>query len=385
MSRRSRQLVRRDAAKKTMRKILIAPIPVTPTKPFMPSHVKGLLWVDTLYKATSQIAQVDYVYSHSAGNACQQTLGFWEYLDRVSDRVDYTQLSEEAIGQLYMQYHADPDRAPQSALLPYLKAYETEGWVHPASDRLLEIWTRHYALMGAHDPGVRSITPPKISQDNLIDQLRVRNLCLDMRRLGGAVYLDSTAHGLPLRPIVTEDGRANYLAFLLRDLVPVASDYDEIVLIYDREMTPDYMLVQRVLEEFGGSVLKIPLDRVAMNGIVKSSRHGGWEGYTVPEIAAACQAETDLPGFQLGLRLFYIATIGKGEGKSFDMALLQRCMRRAQKLLKETSERSPQDVASYLRRFTGKHHHVDPYQLTSSLLGRGSQAPMRDLAVMVYS
>ena len=50
-------------------RVLVAPIPVTPTKPLMPSHVKGVLWIDALCRGTAEIATVDHLYGHTTANA----------------------------------------------------------------------------------------------------------------------------------------------------------------------------------------------------------------------------------------------------------------------------------------------------------------------------
>ncbi len=55
-------------------RVLVAPVTVTPTKPLNPSHLKGLLWVDALYKATTLVAEVDYRYSLTTYNVTAQTL-----------------------------------------------------------------------------------------------------------------------------------------------------------------------------------------------------------------------------------------------------------------------------------------------------------------------
>lgn len=44
-------------------RVLLAPITVTPSKPLTPSHLKGLLWTDVMYRATAQLAEVTYRYS----------------------------------------------------------------------------------------------------------------------------------------------------------------------------------------------------------------------------------------------------------------------------------------------------------------------------------
>jgi hypothetical protein len=59
------------------RRVLLAPVTVTPTKPLTPSHLKGLLWTDVMYRATAAVADVTYRYSHTTYNQTEQTLGFW--------------------------------------------------------------------------------------------------------------------------------------------------------------------------------------------------------------------------------------------------------------------------------------------------------------------
>jgi hypothetical protein len=366
-------------------RVLIAPIPITPTKPLTPSHVKFLLWVDVLYRATSRVASADYLYGHTTGNACQQTLGFWEYLDRTVGDADYSDWSEQAIGERYVQYQAEAIKAPGRAMLSYLDAYEHDGWVHAASARLLTIWSQHYATLGVHNPGLTEPIRPRMGLEELIGVLRSRSLCLDMRAASDNVYLDATAQGLPLRKLVTADGLSNYLACTLRDIVPIIPYYDQIVLMHDREVTPDYVLLQRVIGALGGSVKRIAIDRVAINGVVRSGRHGGWAGYTVPEIAAACSASKYPQAFRLGLRLFFLATIGIGVGLSFDLRLLRRRIRRAESLLAHaSSDIAEAELCAFLGRFTGRNVHVNPYRLTTSLLVRGTTAPVADLVKAIF-
>jgi hypothetical protein len=220
--------------------------------------------------------------------------------------------------------------------------------------------------------------------EELIDTLRSRGLCLDMRSVSDNVYLDATAHGLPLRKLVTAEGLTNYLACTLRDLVPLIPHYDQIILMYDSEVTADYVLLQRVIGELGGQVKRIAVDRVAINGVVRSGRHGGWAGYTVPEIAAGCSAAEHPDAFRLGLRLFFLATIGIGAGLSFDLHLLRRRIRRAEGLLAHASSVTEAELCEFLGRFTGRNVHVNPYRLTTSLLVRGTTAPIADLVRAIF-
>src|SRR5687767_4233712 len=75
-------------------RVLIAPVTVTPTKALGLSHLKGLLWVDVMYRATGLLTCVDYLYSHTTFSTTRQTAGFWEYLDRACGHVDASACTE---------------------------------------------------------------------------------------------------------------------------------------------------------------------------------------------------------------------------------------------------------------------------------------------------
>ena len=202
------------------RRVLLAPIPVTPTKPLTPSHLKGMLAVDVMTKTTEQLAQVDCLYSNLTANGSEQTVGFWEYLDRKHGTLDFTRCSEEEIGDLYVRYHMEALKPPHAALAPYLQAVENANWIHPSSARLHDIWSSHLSMLGIRDPGIARLKSDAMHLDELVQRLADDHLCVDLRAKGGALYLDATADGLPLRHAITADGRVNYLISLLRDLIP---------------------------------------------------------------------------------------------------------------------------------------------------------------------
>jgi hypothetical protein len=368
-----------------MTRVLIAPVTVTPTKALTPSHVKGLLWVDVMYRATALTAETTYRYSTTTYNVTAQTLGYWEYLDRAVGDTDFSGYGEEELSAWYVRYQAEERRAPAAALRPYLLAVEQTGWVHPASARLLELWAGHYARLGLHDPGLTEVQPPGLTVEETIEQLSVRALCLDCRGDGGPVYLDLTRHGMPLRQIVDRAGQPNFLTAALRELVPLVHRYDEIVLVHDRELTQDYLLLQRLLGLLGGTVVRDCVDRVPIDGVVRSSRFGGQQGHTVPALLDMC-AEVEPDVLRLGLRLYFIAVLGRGRDQSFRADLLRQNMDRARRLLRRGEPARPEsEVVGFLERHrsTG-NRHVDPYRLTSALLNRRSRAQVPDLAERVY-
>lgn len=362
-------------------RVLLAPVTVTPSKPLTPSHLKGLLWTDVMYRATRPLAHVTYRYSHTTYHLTEQTLGFWEFLDRTRGDTDYDDLSEEDIGDLYVAFRAAPRPSPR-ALRPYAEAAE-HGWVHPAATRVLTLWSGHYARLGLHDPGLLRHQPPGLGLDAALERLADLGMCLDQRAVGGPVHLDPTRHGLPLRRLVTPDGRPNYLACALRELLPLAADFDEIVLLYDGELDPDYQLLERVLTALGPRVRRVPVGRVPIDGHIRSARHGGWQGLHAGALLDAA-AGHDPAAVRLGMRLYFIAVLGPGRQQSFRADLLAQCLRRAERLLETAEHGRPRPLAELLAPHRKDHTYVDPYRLTAGLLGKRRAAPALDLLATVF-
>ncbi|MGA5559727.1 hypothetical protein ACPCUV_00825 [Streptomyces platensis] len=364
-------------------RVLLAPITVTPSKPLTPSHLKGLLWTDVMYRATRPLADVAYRYSHTTYHPTEQTLGFWEFLDRGRGATDYGDFTEERIGELYIAFRA-AERAPAQALSPYAEAVE-RGWVHPVSTRILQLWSEHYAALGLHNPGLLQHQPPGLGLDAALERLTGLGMCLDHREVGGPVYLDLTRFGLPLRQLVTADGRPNYLACALRELIPLAPDFDEVVLLYDHELDPDYQQLERVLTALGPRVRRVAVGRVPIEGRIHSARHGGWRGLHAGTLIDAARAGYPEDAVRLGMRLYFIAVLGPGWQQSFRSDLLLQCVKRAARLLDTAGPQTDGTaLADRLARHRKDHVYVAPYRLTSHLLGKRRAAPATDLLRTVF-
>ncbi|WP_399087653.1 hypothetical protein ACGH2B_11435 [Streptomyces sp. BBFR2] len=364
-------------------RVLLAPITITPSKPLTPSHLKGLLWADVMYRATRPLADVAFRYSHTTYHLTEQTLGFWEFLDRTRGTDDYADFTEERIGELYVAFRA-AERAPAQALLPYAAAVE-RGWVHPVSARVLQMWSEHYAALGLYDPGLLRHQPPGLDLETALDRLTGLDMCLDHRAVGGPVYLDLTRFGLPLRQLVTSDGRPNYLACALRELIPLAPDFDEVVLLYDHQLDSDYLQLERVLAALGPRVRRVSVGRVPIDGQIHSARHGGWQGLHAGPLLAAARAEYPEDAVRLGMRLYFIAVLGPGWQQSFRADLLLQSVKRAARLL-DTAGPEPEGATlqDRLAQHRKDHVYVDPYRLTSRLLGKRRSAATADLLRKVF-
>jgi hypothetical protein len=363
----------RPAANTTPRSVLLAPIPVFPCKPLTPTHVKGLLWMDVMYRATAQLLGVTYRYSLTTYHPTVQNLAFWEFLDRTQGDRDYSSLSGAEIGDLYVRHRHEDTTAPVDALATYAQAVERSGWVHPAATRILEEWAGHYRRLGIHDPGLLAHQPPSLPLEELVRRLSSAGLAVDHRQHGGPAFLDGTRFGLPLRKIVTEDGHANYLACALRELLPLCEEHDAVVLAHDPELHGDYQLLQRVLATTGTAVHRLCMGRVPIEGKILSARHGGWHDHTVDAVLRSVAADHAPEAVRLGFRLYFIGSLGPGDGQSFRHDLLRKCLTRAERLLARTGVGAGDsgDPREALVRHWRKHTYVDPFGLTVPLLKRG--------------
>ena len=333
-----------------------------------------------LCRATAAIADVACVYDHLAFADGYQTVAFWEYLDRVMAEADIRHADERRIGELYKDHHAEPTPAPAARLRPYIERVRQERWMHPSALRVLDIWQSHYQTLNLAGPHTAGAMPPRLPDAVLIDELFGRDLCIDGRPLGAQVYLDLTAQGIPLRALISPDGQANYLVCVLGQLIPMVAEYDLTVLMYDRAMRDDYLMIERVLRLFGARTARVEVSRVPIGGVALSSRYGGWEDYLLPEVRAA--AGGDEAEFQLGARLYFSAVFGRGGQSSFRPAELRRWVVRARRLLDAPDDGA--DLAEFLRGLARRTGYVDPYRLTSRLLTRDPRVPVRTLIEGVY-
>ncbi|MET9385220.1 hypothetical protein ABZY09_30155 [Streptomyces sp. NPDC002928] len=362
-------------------RVLLAPITVSPTKPLTPTHVKYLLSLDMIKRSTSALSDVDVAYHHAVYTGSRQVAGFWDYLDRCHPGLDAGALSEEDIGHLYVAHHRS-GTAPFASIRPMVRRAE-EGWVHPVSARLLDLWEDHYRRLGMADPYLGRGRPALASIDEVVDLLVRHDVCVDGRPLGAPVYLDATRTGLPLRPVLSEEGQSNYLLYLLRELIPVLPQYDLVVLAHDVELRSDYRTVARVLETLGAaSVVRFEVPRVPLDGITRSARAGGWEEYTLDAFQGPLIEEHGLAAFRLGLRLYLVAGLGRTAAQSFSLRQLGRWVRRARRLLTDHTDGGP-EATRYLARLTGRQGYADPYRVATALLSRDSEVPVAGLLRMM--
>lgn len=367
-------------------RLLLAPIVITPTKALTPSHVKGLLWLDVLARGTALVDEVTCLWNLRPYNVTAQTLEYWEYLDRTyGPETDYSAWSELELSKPYVEMHATAAQGPFAALRPYREAVEEEGYLHPASRRLLEIWSGHLRRLAVADHGLARNEPPGLSVEQVVETLEGSSLCLDHRRYGGPFYLDASAAGLPLRQGITAEGHANYLLCVLRELLPMLPAHDRVLLVHDKEIEADYVLLERILTALGSEVSRLSIGRVPIDGKVQSSRFGGWERYMVDALYEAATAEFDADEFRLAMRLYFIAVLARDSPQPLRLEVLRKQLRRARRLLaSEEGAFDPEELRSFLAGQRSDAGYVDPYRLTASLFDKRRRLPRRALLDSVF-
>jgi hypothetical protein len=112
---------------------------------------------------------------------------------------------------------------------------------------------------------------------------------------------------------------------------------------------------------------------VPVGGVTRSSRHGGWSGATLSELSAV-SGSAGRAAYRLGLRLYFTGVLHQHSAQSFRMELVRRCVGRAAGLLAAASAgqvpAGPDPLVAALSRLHAERGYVDPYRLTTSLLGR---------------
>ncbi|MFE3946176.1 hypothetical protein ACFXPV_30610 [Streptomyces sp. NPDC059118] len=351
---------------------------ITPTKPLTPTHVKGLLWTDILVKASAAVTGVRLVWNNRMATLTTQSTAFWHYLDLTEPDTDWSGESETGIGERYLRYHAERREPDPRALDSYLARADQDGWIHPASRRMLELWRAELDLLGVGDLGLAEDRPLAGATQPVIGALAERGLIIDHRRFGGPLYLDGPRWGMPLRQLISSEGHPNYLVPILRELVPLIRPGRMFLLIHDDELTADYLLLTRVLTEFGAAVTRLGLSRVPLNGTVRSSRYGGWKGTTLSDLSAT-SGSADRAAYRLGMRLYFAGVLHRRSAQSFRMDLLRRCVGRAARLLErapdDPADLAGQQVMTALSRLQARSGYVDPYRLTASVMGKRATLP----------
>lgn len=359
------------------------PIGITPTKPLTPTHVRGLLHIDGLVRIHRRIEPVLLAHNRRLWDLSQQTLGFWDYLDLNGADLDFCALGDVGIGAWYRRYAQSqhvPDRARYRSLLDRVR---DEGYVHPASAAILRSWSAQVAGLGL-DAGVLLVhRAPACEPDVLLAALQAHNMLLDQREFGGGAYLDQTALGGPLRPLLSEDGIPNYLLGLCQEIYALAQHHAHINLFFDTSVERDFMCLHRFIESLGRSCTRVIFPRVTTAGLALSYRQSDGR-LTLGTILARYAGQYSERELGLALRLYFLQQSGIRQSFDFAWAGLDAACVSAQAVLDEVDAVALADCdddPQFWLQFKKNDGTVNLYRCLSSLLSRRMPKPQKAMIV----
>jgi hypothetical protein len=345
--------------------------------------VKGLLWFDLVVKATSRVAPITTLANRVTCDVTAQNLGFWHYLDTKfgTDAGFYADKGELWVAEQYVRHHAEGFVAPPAVLEGLRRRVEDEFWVHPASRRILELWSEQAGILGLDEQIFHTWAPLPLGVEDALAALESMDLLLDAREMGGGAYLDLTPEGVPLRQIVNEHGVPNYVLHVLRELLAVGPAHDRVLFGFDSELRPDFDLIARVMQRAGVSTIALPLERVRLPGVSGTTRTGGWEEYTLARVIDRFVPVYGVPVFRLGLRMYYVLHIGRRGGCEFDLDVVDKFMRKAAGAARRLDGSEPDLAAAeaLLRELwpeisTEDTLYADPNRLVQALFKRAPES-----------
>lgn len=317
---------------------LYAPVGITPTKPLTPSHLKGLLLLDSLHKIGSTFTKTGVWHNRRTWDTSLQTIRFWIFLDNFHPLADYKSLTEIEIGDLYVECFQSKVLPTENEVAYYIYLVEQEGYVHPASQRIIEVWGHTFDVLGLDNSALLHSTSFCLSQQELLERLQAKNLLLDQRHFGGPVFLDMTSQGQQLRTLISEHGTPNYLIAILRDLLAHAKDCKSICLYHDAGVERDYVLLEKILKNFDICCQRTSFSRVPVQGRVVSAKNGGWHNYTAGTLLERVASGYSRTEIRLGFRLYFLHSIGLKNPKTYTDDGLKDSLMSARKILHEIED-----------------------------------------------
>ncbi len=312
---------------------LYAPVGITPTKPLTPSHIKGMLQLDFMQRFEGLFTSGTVWHNRRPWDISLQTIRFWDYLDRERHGADFGAMGEGDIGALYVDCHRTGALPAADRVAAYTRRIEAEGYVHPASRRILELWGEVFDTLGLAREALFHSAHFDLDQEAVLERLRALDIVLDQRGFGGGVYLDLTGEGRPLRLLISDDGLSNYLLAILRDLLERAPRYDVVCLYHDADIQRDYEALTRVFERLGARCRRIAFTRVPIDGQVLSAKQGGWEHYTGALLLRRVASGASRAEIRLGFRLYFLHALGLRRPAGYSDEGLGACLERARRLL----------------------------------------------------
>jgi hypothetical protein len=319
------------------------------------SLIRRLLWVDVLTKATRRVKHVTFCYR---AHVDIEVLGFWEFLDRVLGKRSFADTGAGELVELYGRYERQPGRPKQDMLRCYTEAVGT-GWLHPATRRILELFAGYAELLNVPDPLMvrNSLQDPAIGfgDGRPARDGRTARVAADLAAARGGA--------LP-----------NHLARALLDTAPAIYRNEPAVVVHDDRLTSDFVIMERVVAEHTPAAY-----RLAVRDLDEETDSPSLDDFE--EIVAEARRTHGEAVTQIGLRLYFLAALGRTELHGFQPVVLRRWFTRADRLLNEAQDTGAELTETLAGIARGGY--VCPYTLTAELLGRRPM-PRKEILSSVY-
>jgi hypothetical protein len=318
------------------------PVGITPTKPLTPTHVRGLLHLDGLVRLHKRVSPVRIAHNRRLWDLSQQTLQFWDWLDRHHAGTDFQSLSDDQVGHLYVQCAKSGHKVPAADMRALWHRTHDEGYVHPASQALLRTWLPQLDHIGVDASALLLAHQPAATEGELMDTLASQDLLIDQRDVGGGVYVDLTLQGSGLRQLISEDGVPNYLHGLLREAIDLARQRVDVILFSDSSVERDFLLIERVMQGLGRKVARVNFPRVLVNGQPLSYRQDGGF-YTLSSMLERDAGRHTQREMRLALRLLFLQMHGIKRAFDFSWDAFDRACALARKTITQLGDTRPMD------------------------------------------
>lgn len=349
--------------------LLIASSCIEATRPLTLSSLKMVLWSDLLYRATSLVRPTVYLLNRRLADCRCETARFWNYLDARHPGTEFGTLSEADLRRLYHEFREARWAIDSATYGEHQRRITERGFVHPASERLIRIWKEQYGSLHVYDPGLERSVPLGKNRERTLAELRKLGCITCDGCRAGVPTLDLSAVGLPTRRLSDGSSADDALLFLLRGLLSVVGRFEQVVLVAPESAPADSLLVQGVLARSGVSTARVALQRVLASGR---------DANPTPEDELDCELTRALRQLgarfgartvRLGMRLYFIGTLGRDSTGAFDLGEVETAMSRARQILSETHDVvTVEALRALLQQYVTDGGYVDPYRLAARMM-----------------
>lgn len=364
-------------------KTALFPVGITPTKFLTPTHVKGILQIDLYRRLLESSGHVDLVYNRRVWDSSLQTLHFWNEMTRTDPERVFKTASDLEISDLYSVSSRSAQSVSHSRL-DLQNRVVRDGYIHPVSVRITEIWSEQLASIGIASDFLSRSRYLEPFEDVLVKLGNSSDL-LDYANIGGGAYLDMTDRKFSLRQLRSKTGEYNYLVPMISVVDELTRSHDRIILCCDKSVTRDFQLLQNLFEEAGAKLELKVINRVPLNGRDLSSRDGVPYGFSFSRFVAPFFEFYERRDVRLGLLLYFLHAIPPKGGRDFSQDELSENVKTAAELLEELGK-LPDPDATIHPQIRKRVDRLDYYGLLSLLKSSRTEiAIKRQIAGMLLS